>query len=380
MNKIIKTIKYLVLLTSFVFISCATLQNDIYISTEDNAYIYSSIEYYETGFIKIDCAYQLEQNNALNDTKTLLSEITEYLSGAKMAEPVLKARLTALKGLLHEMNGDKAESQTCYRAAKALQATDRYVLLLGVRLEKDDSARLEACHDILKIDSQNPVILLETAKILLRKGEYKNAVAKIDEALIKFNQENLEIYTEVYNPLKEYAWNLYSVTNSNSTKISHKNLTQPLTVSSMVELSFQNSTLFDNYKSSANQKTEKLISILKNERYFSAPVDHHDENASSEELLGSDFISRRLCARFLWNTFVKKQGDSSLYTKYSTRYQLSGRSRSPIADISVSNVDFDAILGVVENEIMELPDGKNFYPNKSVTMLDFLKWIKKIEE
>ncbi|WP_027727568.1 hypothetical protein [Treponema sp. C6A8] len=380
MKKLGKIIGLSACLISFLCVSCATLQNDIFISTEDNAYIYSSIEYYETSFIKTDCSYQLDSASTMGKVNSLLSEITEYIASSKLAEPVIIARLTAIKGLLLEMSGNKSESNTCYRKAKTLQATDRYVLLLKVRLEKDDKAKLEACKGILDIDAKNPVILLEAAKILIRTSSYKNAVAKMDEASLLFDNENLEIYNEVYKPLRDYAWNMYSISNGKTKIISQENLSTPLTVKSMVELGFDNSTLFDNYKSSAKQNIEKKIQVLTDEKYFNSPSDYNGLLSSSKEILESQNISRRFCARFLWNTFVKRQGKPKLLTKYSDRYKASGRAMSPVADVSVYNPDFDAILGVVENEIMELPDGKNFYPDDIVSKLDYLKWIKKIEK
>ena len=211
-------------------------------------------------------------------------------------------------------------------------------------------------------------------------SEYKNAVAKMDEASLIFQEENLEIYNEVYNSLREYAWNMYSVSGGDAKPVLQQNLSEPLTVSSMVELALNNSTVFDHYKSTSRQKNERLIAVLNSEKYFSAPLDPMDLELSSEEITKSEFISRRCCARFLWNTYVKNQGEMSLLTKYSTRYNATGRTKSPVADVSVSNIDFDAVLGVIENEIMDLPDGKHFFPNKIVTKLDFLKWIKSIEK
>ena len=42
----------------------------------------------------------------------------------------------------------------------------------------------------------------------------------------------------------------------------------------------------------------------------------------------------------------------------------------------VDDKDFDAVLGVVENEIMHLVDGRNFESDKVVTVLDFMTYLK----
>ena len=54
--------------------------------------------------------------------------------------------------------------------------------------------------------------------------------------------------------------------------------------------------------------------------------------------------------------------------------------KSPVADIVLENVDFDAVLGVVENEFMNLPDGKSFNPGKEVSVLEFLSYLKLLSD
>jgi hypothetical protein len=51
-----------------------------------------------------------------------------------------------------------------------------------------------------------------------------------------------------------------------------------------------------------------------------------------------------------------------------------------VSDLSVEDPDFDAVLGVVENEFMELPDGRSFEPDASVTKLQFINWDKKADK
>lgn len=362
------------------FFSCASLQQDIYISSEDNAYIYSSIEYYETSFIEIDAKYALSQD-VQSQAATLLEELNSYMNSALVAEPVLIARLTALKGLLQEMNKNKSAAEASYKQASSLQASDRYVLLLGSRLEKDTEKKLNFVQNILNKDPDNPVILLEKAKLLIKQKDYQNSLAIMDDAFMIFTRENLEAYNEVYGSVRSYVWDLYTIGNDNDSAADYA-LADNLTVDTMIELTLSNTKLLDNYKpkSKSNVKTKDLIETLKKEHFFNSAKDYYGMSESYNEILQSDVISKRYCARFFWNIYVKKYGDVSMLTKYSDRYKNSGRSKSPIADITLENSDFDAILGVIENEIMELPDGRNFLPDEKVTVIEFLKWVKKIEK
>ncbi|MCR5062729.1 MAG: hypothetical protein K6A89_05535 [Treponema sp.] len=374
-----KSSKVFLTLVSAVFLlglfSCATLQQDIFISSEDNAYIYSSIEYYETSFIKIDSEYALSQD-IQSDAKSLLEELNTYITNSHVAEPVLLARLTALKGLLQEMTKNKSAAENSYKQAASLQGSDRYVLLLSIRLEKDIDKKLTLTQNILNKDSENPVILLEKAKLLIKKNDYKNSLALIDDAFMIFTKENLEIYNDVYRPVRSYVWDLYTIGNNQNTDAA--NLNEILNLNLLVELTASNTKLLDNYKSKSKTKTQDLIEVLRKERYFNNAKDYSGTGESYKDILESESISKKLCARFFWNLYVRKYGNQEMLTKYSERYK--NRTKSPIGDIALDDSDFDAVLGVIENEIMELPDGKNFLPDENVTVMDYLKWVKKIEK
>ena len=95
----------------FVFsaVSCATLQQDVYTYTEENSYIFSSIEVYEDRFIKIDAEAQLQSAAPLEKINALLTDIASYKSSTNVTEPFLIARLRAFEGLLFKMAGRKRE-------------------------------------------------------------------------------------------------------------------------------------------------------------------------------------------------------------------------------------------------------------------------------
>ena len=70
----------------FVFsaVSCATLQQDVYTYTEENSYIFSSIEVYEDRFIKIDAEAQLQSAAPLEKINALLTDIASYKSSTNV--------------------------------------------------------------------------------------------------------------------------------------------------------------------------------------------------------------------------------------------------------------------------------------------------------
>ena len=346
---------YLVLIPLFLcFISCASLQKDVYTSREDNAMIYNLLRIYEYQFIKTDAKMHMESEPPLTDINNLLTEITNYRHSTNVAEPYLIARLRAFEGLLNNMAGKNREAETAYKEARGLQKSDSYVQLLGTRLNKKQDAQFAAIDEILAKDSKNAVILLEKGKLLYKESKYNEAVANLDNAFILFDEEGLVDYREVYSPLRSNAWELYKITDLQSDlSIGKIDLQAPLTKNSLIDLTLANSSFFANKKA----------------------ISSYLEQLNIQETT----ISRKLCARFIWNAYVQRYGNLKMLTRYSDKYKKSGRA-SPIEDVLVSDPDFDAVLGVVENEFLELPDGKSFKPDDKITNLEYITCLKKADK
>jgi hypothetical protein len=50
-----------------------------------------------------------------------------------------------------------------------------------------------------------------------------------------------------------------------------------------------------------------------------------------------------------------------------------------VPDVAVEEPWFDAVLGVVEREIMDLPDGTNFRPDGEVSGLEYLSILQRLQ-
>ena len=370
----------------FIFsaFSCATLQQDVYTYTEENSYIFSSIEVYEDRFIKIDAEAQLQSAAPLEKINALLTDIASYKSSTNVTEPFLIARLRAFEGLLFKMAGRKRDAEIAYNEGRALQKGDRYVQLLGCRLAKNAEESLSQLEAILNYDTRNAVLQLEKGKLLYQLKKYDQSISAIDNAFVLFDNEGLKNYRTVYNPLRAYVWDLNTVYGNSSDSTASYNiadLQQPLTLDSLVNLTLENTNLLENYRSvNQKQKLSAFIKTLERGGYFSSASDQQNAGGSSSYILEAENITRKMCARFIWNAYVRKSGNVKMLTRYSEKYRKSGRTKSPVSDLSVEDPDFDAVLGVVENEFMELPDGRSFEPDASVTKLQFINWAKKADK
>jgi hypothetical protein len=97
-----------------------------------------------------------------------------------------------------------------------------------------------------------------------------------------------------------------------------------------------------------------------------------------KNLLTEDPYLRKDVAYLLLNILAYLENDKTLMSKYSEKFKDSGM-ESPIPDVKVTDYYFDAVLILVEREIMNLPDGINFSPLGIVSGLELSEIIKKMK-
>ena len=192
------------------------------------------------------------------------------------------------------------------------------------------------------------------------------------------DSKNKPQFREYYSNFRSQAWQLYNSQISSTKSSRDINLSANLTKDSMIILTSENSSLLKDFTAGSKMSTSELTKKLTAYGAFSSALDSDNSNHSADQILKASAITRIMAARFLWNLYVEKKSKPELKNRYSTRYNKLGK--SPITDVEVSDPDFDAVMGSVENEIMELPDGKSFYPQNLLSNLDFITILKNIEK
>ena len=358
----------------------STLQEDIFDSTEASAVMLGAISEYEEKFIVYDAEYTMKGKIESSGISELHTNIENKLS--QTHEPALLAHLQAMDGLLYYMENKTKKAQDFYKEAKGNQSDDIYVLLLGIRLEKTTENSLAKMEEILSYDGKNGTIMLEKGKLLYKKNQYDKAVAALDNAFLIFDAEKKPKYREVYKPFRDNVWKLYSAGIDDSVlngSLKSADLAKPLTKDVMLKLTIENTKLLEDFTGGGKISNAELTKKLTTYGVFSAAIDKNNSQNTAFAITNSNAISRIMAARYIWNLYVKAKGKPEMLTRYSTRYAKMTNPKSPIKDVDLKNPDFDAVLGVVETELMELPDGKSFRPDNIMTGLDFLAIIKKVE-
>ncbi|MCR4821795.1 MAG: hypothetical protein K5873_02855 [Treponema sp.] len=354
---------FLSLLISFLFASCASMQEDIYVDPLAES---SEISSFEERFSKIDGEYfskseSIKDKNLRKECEQLEKEINATLANPSLKK-ALEARLYALAGCLAFDMGNKASAKNYYQSSVQAFKGDYRSLILARRLGLEKKFNEKS-----RLSSDNGILLLEEALASFSDCNYASALAKFDQAFLSLEP----FYRQSYKDLREKSWKLRSSTKDKAAILS----LQQISVLQMIKLTNGNPDLLFNYTLGKELSDKELYNKIAASGLLN-PVSQelNGENALTREML----VTRIIAARFLWNLYNQRKNTPQNLTKYSSQFK--GRKiRSPVLDVKKDSPDFDAVLGCVENEIMNLEDGIEFAAEKEISAHEFDESVKKIK-
>lgn len=351
----------LFLCIGFLIFSCSTLQQDIE--------VYSAPEEESPEILELEREIVfLEAKNFRGEEIDLvkIQEITKKLdkmAGTVNLQNIGQAKLFGLQGRVALLSGKKSLAKSYYEQSVNTYKGEVQSVILGFRL-----GLVENLENQFVEKNYLPLLILENAITAYLKEEYLQAVAKFDEAFISLES----YYHEAYELMRNEAWKFREISGKLTTdeteilKLDVINLLQMLSFT-------QNTTDFlFKYTASKKYSEDALIKQVVSSGLLNPINGESDIN----DLNKSTVVTRQLAARFLWNLYLERNG-LSREEIYGKQFKMVGF--SPIGDLDLDSPDFDAVLGCVEKEIMELIDGENFYPDFPVEAVEFNKSLKKIK-
>lgn len=348
---------------------CSSLQQDVVISTipteEQN-----EISNYEFRLVYLDAAWSVnskeylsseelkEKNNACN---ALLKDVRKSLSKTNLVNATL-ARLHAIEGRILLIQGDKTKAGASYKISTDLYNGDIQQLILGHRLGILTDLSI---FNFAKADK--PLILVEQAIDFYKEKKYADAVAKFDEAFISSES----FYYDAYKEFRAECWN-YRFVNEEDTLSTYLTI-KKLNIGQMMLITQEYRDVIEFYIGDSFLTETNLYRKLSQKGTITSAV----KEKPSSKLNISTAVTRKLQARYLWNLYCDVKNKHKIKNRYSNAYIDSGR-ESPVKDVNTDDEDFDAILGCIEYNLMNLTDGINFNPDSLVSGLEFNESIKKL--
>ncbi len=346
-------------------VSCASIQQDVYVSNLDPQDRLPVTEM-EREIILQD-GRLLAAAGTQEDASAVIARIDALLANPSLSENA-RGRLYALKGRAFLAEGKTQDAAKQLKAARQINPGDPQVLILEYRL--DPSIPIESR---MELSDDTAPLAIESAVARYREGKYAEAAAAFDAAFIALDQ----VYAEAYGPLRDTAWALKDIRSDKNVKPDASYATRTeLSAGELVQVIHDHSDLFLNETGGKKMNTKELFSRLSSLNLFT-PVSAG--TAAVRPVSQEQIVTRIVCARFLWNLYTVRSGKLAGAAAYSRAYRNNAESESPVPDVPLDSPDFDAVLGCVENEIMELPDGIRFFPDRTFSAAEVLGWIKNLK-
>lgn len=267
-----------------------------------------------------------------------------------------KNRLLGLDALiLYYKNLPIATMSRLKEIEKTTQDEELYWVVLAL-LEEKSSDRLN-----MLIDASTSLYSIDILKIylaysFLENEKYGEAVAIYDELLLTERSFNTELerlrsvaYTFMETPPPSFSEGLLI-------------LKEEITIDDLIDYT-KNSSSYGDYISDNSFINYEL-------------------GRSSRNLIRRDF------AYFLFSIIANSRDNSDMWNEYYSYYkenltdeekvQLIGL--SPVTDVELYDQIFYPVLYLVEEEILELPDGEHFFPERLVTGSDIITSISLIKK
>lgn len=293
-----------------------------------------------------------------------LQAVRTELSGAEARGAMsrrLQARVQSLSAEAALLAGDRQAARTHVDAAAALTQADEGVWLVRAALEADPGKRLALLEEGLARSERSYRLRCERGEELLRSGRYAEAAQDLDEGLRGLDPR----YRRLYGADRDRAFALArAASDSGSPAVIERpeDLEAPLTVRFMVEKAFSETRLLASVSPAEKPAAEQVLPALSAAGLLLSP--------GSPEAPAL----RRDVAFFLWGIVARAEHDPKLLGKYRAKYTV-----SPVPDVPVDAPWFDSALGVVERELMDLPDGVHFRPDGPVTGLEYIGILGRLK-
>ena len=275
----------------------------------------------------------------------------------------LQARVTSLRAEAALLARDLGAAKRYADEAAKLSDSDQGLWIVRAALEQDSARRLSVLDaGVAKADEKSR-LLCERGSERLKAGRFADAAQDLDEGLRGLDPR----YRALYGADRDRAFSLAQASRDTGTSLPDarpETLDAALTVRAMVTVIISETGFLSSLSPDPKPSFEMLLPSLKQAGLLLDPSQSPDSPAL-----------RRTVAYFLWGVVARTEHDPKLLTRYRLKY-----ASSPVPDVPVDAQWFDAVLGVVEREVMDLPDGVNFKPDAGMTGLEYFGIIGKLKK
>lgn len=336
------------LLVALSAASCATVQRDVLYESAPEALPQ------ELSAIEAELARNRAVPGAADPRE--LGRRLATLSAAPSSDSRRAARLLALEAEAALQAGDRGTATRLLERSAAAYGGDELAAVVASRLLGDLTGRRAALERALGLADEGSRLRAELGSVLLAQGFYREALAAFDAALPRLGDD----YRLLYGDERERAYALRDAGSEAPGDLRARLSRQAVRLEDMAAL--------------AQAETNALDWITGGEAWAAGTLFERLKAAGwylEAGAAGKAPATRKDAAVFLWALMAR--GDRRMAGRYSARY--AARATSPVPDVAYGSPYFDAVLGVVEEGVMPLADGRSFNPDEPASGLDFYGWL-----
>jgi hypothetical protein len=289
----------------------------------------------------------------------------EELERKPVKDTVFEARLASWSGRAYLIENKRNEAEKSLARSLSLIPFDIPSVILEARLEREPEARLRRLNTAIAFENASGELLVEKALTLRELKQYRECAAAFDSAFPLLES----MYRGVYEDIRNTAWNLRDLAPG-----------EDMLASVMVK---DRVSWKDTYE--VLKEETQLLSFLTGGKDWSAEKIH--TGLISRSFVPSlpdgksppvaNLITREEAAFLIWHLIAQQKGDQEILARYSKRWSGASGRTSPIPDVLSDSRFFDAVMGCIEGEIMNLPDGQKFFPKNPVSGSELIRMLKK---
>ena len=274
-----------------------------------------------------------------------------------------EARLHGLYGEVLFYSGKTRAAGAEVNEVEMRSKKEPQLFILKALLETKPEEKVKFLEEGLRAAPASGKLALYLAEVYFSLGEYSKATGFYDDAFLRLNAAYKEYYREKRDLAKKF------ITNPPESQKTRDFIgIKELLVADVLKILLTQSPYLETVAPGKDVDLSVLLRKLKEEGFFYPPS--LDLNST---------IKRKDVAYLVLAIIARLENNPEIMHTYATQYKETSRD-SPVPDIKVDDYYFDAVVNLVELEIMELPDGIHFFPDRTVSGLEFFEILKLLKQ
>ena len=266
-----------------------------------------------------------------------------------------------LYGEIEYLKHNRKEAEDYIDLIESKSKKQERLFILKALLKKDLKEKLIILENGEKVASTIDKIRLYLAEIYFQLADYSKSTAYYDDALAALHPK----YEEYYSKKRDMAYQLIDAPPQNIEMTDFLTF-ETLTVADIITMTLIQTNFLDNITIDKTINPSILLEKLKEQKYF-----------YSQDIRPNQVCQRKDVVFFLLSVIAYMENDTSLLSKYENPFP-DYSSDSLVPDVATYDYFYTAVLVVVEMEIMELPDGINFFPDDAIDGITYNKILKRL--